>query len=217
MPGMSNEDLARLLQTLIRLGTITEVNHGERVVRVQTGGLVTNWLKWHTARAGASKTWDPPSVGEQVILFAPGGDLAGALVMASLDSDQNPPPSTSPSVVVRTMPDGSEFAYDHGAGLLTVTGIRNMVIDAAESITMKAGNQIILDAPQSTASGKLTAKGLLSYLAGLAGENGDSGTTSINGDITHSGGKLESNGVIVHIHIHDGVMPGAGTSGEPVA
>ncbi len=53
MPGMPNEELARLLQNMIRLGTIVEVDHVGRVARVQTGGLTTNWLKWHTARAGA--------------------------------------------------------------------------------------------------------------------------------------------------------------------
>ena len=217
MPGMSNEELARLLQNLIRLGNITEVDHGGRVVRVQTGRLTTNWLKWRTARAGASKTWDPPSVGEQVILFAPGGDLSGALVLASVDSDENPPPSTSPDDVVRTMPDGSRFAYDHAAGLLSITGIKDMLVDAAQSITLKAGARIVLDTPQATATGKFTVQGLLSYLAGMAGENGPGGSTSIKGEILHSGGNLESNGVVVHVHVHTGVAPGAAKTGGPVA
>ncbi len=221
MPGMPNEELARLLQNMIRLGTIVEVDHVGRVARVQTGGLTTNWLKWHTARAGASKTWDPPSAGEQVILFAPGGDLSGALILASLDSDNNPPPSTSPDHVMREMPDGALFDYDHVAGLLSITGIKNMLIDAAEAITLKAGGQITLDAPQTTATQKFTAEGLLSYLAGMAGANGAGGTTTIKGgikhigDFIHSGGKLESNGIVLYLHIHGGILPGGADTEGP--
>lgn len=209
------EELAYLLSNLIRVGTITEVDHADRAVRVETGGLVTNWIKWRTARAGNSKTWDPPSAGEQVILFAPGGDLTGAFVFASLDSDQNPPPSTSPNEVVRDMPDDSRFLYDHAAGALRITGIKTMHIQASDSITLEAGSSITLDAPQTTSTGRHTVEGLLSYLAGLAGENGSEGNTTINGSITHIGGDLSSNGVVVHLHVHSGVLSGGSDTAGP--
>lgn len=215
MAAMLIEELARLLSNLIRVGNIEEIDHDGRVVRVKTGGLTTNWLKWHTARAGDSRTWDPPSIGEQVILFAPGGDLTGAFVFASLDSDQNPPPSTSPNEVVREMPDGARVAYDHAAGALSITGIKSMLIDAAEDIMLKAGNSITLDTPQATSTGKHTVEGLLSYLSGMAGENGAGGTTSIKGNIEHTGGNLTSNGIVVHLHIHGGVLPGGADTEVP--
>lgn len=219
---MSIEELFRLLSNLIRVGNISEIDHAGRVVRVKTGGNDTNWLKWRSARAGDSKTWDPPSIGEQVILIAPGGDLTGAFVFASLDSDENPPPSTSPDEVAREMPDGAVVKYNHAAGAMSITGIKSMMIDAADDITLKAGKSVTLDTPQATATQKFTAEGLLSYLAGMAGKNGTGGSTTIQGsinhvgDFIHSGGKLESNGVVLHIHIHTGVVPGSGNSGGPV-
>ncbi|WMR36092.1 phage baseplate assembly protein V, partial [Metapseudomonas otitidis] len=38
--------LARLLENLIRLGTIAEVDHAAARVRVQSGQLLTGWLPW---------------------------------------------------------------------------------------------------------------------------------------------------------------------------
>lgn len=214
---MLTEELARLLQNLIRIGNITQIDYANRLVRVQTGDITTNWLKWHTPRAGNSKVWDPPSVGEQVILFSPGGDLTGALAFASLDSTQNPPPSTSASEVVREMPDGANFKYNHSSGALSITGIKSLTVDAADTILLKAGGSITLDASETTSTGKHTIKGLLTYLAGMAGSGGDGGSTTISGDLTHTNGDLSSNGVIVHLHFHDGVVPGGGTTGGPVA
>jgi len=185
----STAELARLLHNLIRLGTITHVDHARRLVRVQTGGLHTNWLKWHTARAGTSRVWDPPTAGEHVILFAPGGDLAAAVVLASLDSQQNPPPSSSPDDVVRTMPDGARFSYNHATGALSITGIQTLRIDAQDSITLRAGNLVHIDTPRTTMTG---------------------------GDVTHTGGALSSNGVVLDQHVHTGVVPGGANTGEPV-
>ncbi|MCX2525489.1 hypothetical protein [Larsenimonas rhizosphaerae] len=37
-------ELARLLQNLIRLGTVAEVDHADVCVRVQCGELLTDWV-----------------------------------------------------------------------------------------------------------------------------------------------------------------------------
>jgi len=138
-----------------------------------------------SACAGNSKVWDPPSPGEHVILFAPGGDLAGTVVLASLDSQQNPLPSTSSDDIGRVMPDASRFAYDHAAGALTITGIKTLLVDAQDSITLKVGNHISLDALQTTSTGRHTVEGWLTYLVGMAGHSGAQHSTIITGDITH--------------------------------
>jgi phage baseplate assembly protein V len=38
----------------------------------------TNWLSIGHARMGLVKDWNPPSVGEQVVLLSPSGDLSQA-------------------------------------------------------------------------------------------------------------------------------------------
>lgn len=62
---MNLVELLRLVHNLIRLGTIAEVDHSHAQVRVQSGELLTNWLPWLEARAGTTRTWSAPTVGEQ--------------------------------------------------------------------------------------------------------------------------------------------------------
>lgn len=67
---------ARMLENLIRFGTIAEVQMVPPRVRVKTGDLLTGWLPWLALRAGADVDWDPPTVNEQVLLLSPSGQLA---------------------------------------------------------------------------------------------------------------------------------------------
>ncbi len=211
-----NDDLYRLLQNVIRLGTIAQINHSAPArVRVETGDLLTNWMPWAETRAGASRSWNPPTVGEQVLIFAPGGDLAGAVALCAVNSDDHPQISESDEITEYEYPDAARMRYDHGVGAMSVAGIKTMVIEASESITLRAPS-VVLDADQATSTGKHTIEGLLTYLAGMTGDGGGSGATAITGPITHVGGDLSSNGVVLHLHVHSGVQLGGDQTGEPV-
>ncbi|WP_287031349.1 phage baseplate assembly protein V, partial [Pseudomonas sp. UBA6310] len=83
-------ELARLIENLVRLGTIAEVQVTPPRVRVQTGTLTTAWLPWLALRAGTAKEWDPPTVGEQVVLLSPSGVLSQGVAVTGLFSDENP-------------------------------------------------------------------------------------------------------------------------------
>lgn len=106
-------EILRLLHNLIRLGTIAEVQYQPPRVRVKTGDNETDWLHWLPSRAGTTSDWDPPIVGEQVILFSPAGDLAQAIVVAGIYSDHFPAPSDNKNLWLRKFPDGSTVSYDH--------------------------------------------------------------------------------------------------------
>lgn len=212
---MDIEQILRLIQNLIRTGVVHEVKHSHPArIRVATGNLVTNWLPWMELRAGMTTTWNPPTVGEQVVMLAPGGDLTGAIALTGVNSDAVPPPSNSPNETVVKFPDSAISKYDHSSGTMDISGIKSLNIQAANSVTIKT-EQIVLDAQQTTSTGKHTIEGMLSYLAGLSGENGEGGTTAITGDFIHQGGKLESNGIVLHLHVHYGVLPGDSDSGGP--
>jgi len=212
---MNLDDIYRLLQNIIRLGTVAEVRHKRPArVRVQTGDLLTAWRPWVELRAGDTNTWNPPTVGEQVVLLSPGGDLASAIVLTGVDQDAIPHPSENSDETVTLYRDGAREAYNHATGALTITGIKSLYVEAADSVHFKT-KKITLDAPQSTSTGKHTVEDLLSYLAGMAGKNGKGNKTTITGDITHVGGDLSSNGVVVHLHVHTGVQPGGSNTGGP--
>lgn len=85
------QELARAIRNLIRSGVVTEVDTVQGLCRVQSGGIQTTWLNWLTTRAGRSRTWWAPSVGEQVLLLAIGGELDTAFVLPGIFPTITPP------------------------------------------------------------------------------------------------------------------------------
>lgn len=200
LAGMESAEIARLIENLLRIGTIADVQHGTPPrVRVQTGGITTDWLPWAERRAGNTRTWNPPTKGEQVLLFSPSGDLCNAVVLTGIPSDSIDVPSHSPNETVTLYPDGATTRYDHAAGALFVGGVKTIIVEAATSVLVKC--------PDTTFDGAVTVKGLFSYQNGIAGQGGDNGNI-VRGDLTHQGGKLSSNGVVLDDHDHGGVQRG---------
>lgn len=200
----SIHDLARLLRNLIRTGIVTEVDTARALCRVNTGGITTDWLHWLTPRAGRSRTWWAPSVGEQVLLLAVGGELDTAFVLPGIYSDDNPAPSASADALHISFPDGAVMEYEPETGALTVSGIKTATVTASESVvvmvplvTVKASQKITLDTPEVVCTSKLTT-GTLEVKQG----------GKMSGNIEHSGGTFKSNGVQVDDHKHGGVERG---------
>ena len=242
---MDIPELSRLLENLIRVGTIHSVDHAAVRVRVQTGHLVTQWLPWFEHRAGETTTWDPPTIGEQCLVLSPSGVPEGGLVLIGIHSASIQPPSHSPNDHVTVFPDGTRLSYDHVEGLhkasypdgasisyhhpsshLEAVGIDTALVQASVKIT--------LDTPLTHITGKCVIDDLLTYNNGLAGFGGDNGSIihglvkhigekiheGLNthvGNHHHSGGELKSNNVVVHLHIHGGVIPGGANTEGPVA
>jgi hypothetical protein len=98
--------IARAIRNLIRTGIVTEVDLRDGLCRVQTGGIKTTWLNWLTSRAGRSRVWWAPSVGEQVMVLAIGGELDTAFVLPAIFSDDHPAPSASADALRIDFPDG---------------------------------------------------------------------------------------------------------------
>lgn len=198
------QELARAIRNLIRSGVVTEVDIVQGLCRVQSGGIQTTWLNWLTTRAGRSRTWWAPSVGEQVLLLAIGGELDTAFVLPGIFSDDNPSPSASADAWHVLFPDGAVMEYEPETGALTVSGIKTADVTASESITatvpvvlVKAAERITLDTPEVVCTNKLTTATLEVQKGG-----------TMRGNIEHTGGTLKSNGVQVDDHGHGGVQRG---------
>lgn len=200
----SLQEVARLLRNLIRTGVVTKVDTTRALCRVETGGITTDWLHWLTPRAGRSRTWWAPSVGEQVLVLAIGGELDTAFVLPGIYSDDNPAPSASADALHISFPDGAVIEYEPESGALTVSGIKTASVTASESVdvtvpvvTVKASQKITLDTPEVVCTNKLTT-GTLEVKKG----------GKMSGNIEHSGGTFKSNGVQVDDHDHGGVERG---------
>ena len=127
-------------------------------------------------------------------------------MLCGLASDQYPQPETDPGKTVVRYPDGARAEYDHKAGSLKISGIKTAEIEAAE--TMK------FVTPKAEFTGEVQINGLLTFLAGLSGSNKSGGAAmQIRGDLIHEMGKLSSNGVVLHLHIHTG--DSGGKTGAP--
>lgn len=118
---MNITDLLRRLENLIRFGTIAAVDHAAARCTVSTGGLSVPNLPWLAQRAGSSLDWDPPTVGEQCILFSPSGEPSQGIALVGLYSQQRPAPSNSATVRRRKYPDGAVIDYDHATHSLSAT------------------------------------------------------------------------------------------------
>jgi len=131
-------EILRLLNNMIRIGTIEEIDHKAFRVRVISGDNLTDWVPWRAARAGKTKTWDPPTKGEQVVLLSPSGDMSQAIVLQSLYSDENPPPNASENLWLKKFPDGTEIRYDHAAKKLHIDGAGELQIDVKGNAAINA-------------------------------------------------------------------------------
>ncbi|MET1080312.1 MAG: phage baseplate assembly protein V [Pseudomonas sp.] len=118
---MNPADQNRRLESLIRHGTIAEVNPGAARCRVKSGGLLTDWLLWFTPAAGEDTEWRVPSIGEQAVALCPSGDPGVGFVLVGFFSDQFPAPDDSTTNRARHYRDGAVVAYDSATSTLTAT------------------------------------------------------------------------------------------------
>jgi phage baseplate assembly protein V len=183
--------LARLIENLIRFGTIAQIQMKPPRVRVKTGALTTGWLPWIAPRAGADREWAPPTVNEQIILFSPSGQLGNGIVLTGLFSDQIPPNGDREGLHRRTYRDGAVIEYDSIAHHLNAT------------------------LPEKGTTNLVSTGGI--NIVGSITHNGDytqTGNQTITGKVTVSVDVVAANISLVK-HPHGGVMSGGGITGLP--
>ncbi len=183
--------LARLIENLVRFGTIAEVDEAKNRVRVKSGELLTAWLPPIALRAGADRTWNPPTVGEQVVLVSPSGQLAQGVVFTGLFSDDNPPNGDRAGLQRTTYRDGAVLEYDSIAHLMRAQ--------------LPAGGRIEIIAPAG-----LDITGDVRHTGDYTqtGNQTITGTVEVSEDVTAAGISLVQ-------HLHGGVQPGGSSTEQP--
>lgn len=146
-------DHARRLSNVARYGTVAEADYtgataGFPAIRVQLqdGEILSDWVPWFTPRAGKDRVWDPPEVGEVVMLLAPSGDLANGVAIPGLFSDGNANGDRA-GLQRRTFDDGTVVEYDRQSHKLTIDAtesdgevlvkVQTVNVEASGAVTIK--------------------------------------------------------------------------------
>lgn len=88
--SMAGAEADRRIGNIIQIGAVTAVNAGTGRARVQLGDLLTPEIPVGQLRAGALSFWWMPTVGEQVVVAAPSGDIARAVILCSIFAGNAP-------------------------------------------------------------------------------------------------------------------------------
>lgn len=113
-------DMERRLANTIRYGKVLEVNHATKRVRIKSGNIETDWLRWPASSANSRKRrWDPPTIGEQVCMLAPTGDLTQATFIPGMYQSDHDAPSADPNEDLAEYNDGAVISYNVSTHKLT--------------------------------------------------------------------------------------------------
>lgn len=221
MSIMDDNEIHRRILNIVRKGVVMDVAHADTppTCRVSTGDLQTTWLPWIALAAGETVEWNPPSVGEQVLVFSPSGEPAQGVVLRGLYSENAPSPSHSADKHTRAYPDGAVVEYDHVAHSLKVNlpAGATMLVVAPGKITVQTqdatvqADAIELDG-EVTVTKSMTVKGPFAFESGMTGKSGGLGATmKIDGRADFTG-EVTSKGKSLPHHKHreqgDGALVG---------
>ncbi|RXD05561.1 phage baseplate assembly protein V [Sphingomonas sp. UV9] len=135
---MRDDDLPAGLGELT-YGQIASVDLSTGRVTVTIGDVETQPIRWFTGGSSGTRLWSRPKVGEQVMLVAPSGDIAGAIAMRGLDCDAFPPIGDTTRELVQ-FEDGAVIAYDPASHKLEA------VLPGGATVSIIAPGGVRLDA-----------------------------------------------------------------------
>lgn len=184
--------LSRMLENLIRFGVIAAVQMEPPRAQVITGTLTTAWLPWLALRAGSDREWDPPTIGEQVILFSPSGQLANGIILTGVFSDHIPANGNRAGLHRRTYVDGTVIEYDSVAHHLNAT----LVDGGTTNLISRGGINLV---------GNITHQG----------DYTQTGNQKITGRVDVSDDVVAADVSLVN-HLTSGVKQGGDQSGRPI-
>lgn len=207
-----NAELARRLENLIRLGRIKTITPSQPfpTVTVDLGEITTAEIRYLNLRAGDDKTWDPPSIGEEVLVLSPCGVLEMGVAIAGLNNESNPAPSNDLNKNIRIFADGCLISYDvssHALEAILPAG-GTAVITALGGITIN-GDTTINGNVQVNGSQAMTGNNTVGGSQLVQGSSHSTGDFSTEADVKAGNISLKS-------HKTSGVQTGGGTSGVPV-
>lgn len=152
---MREENALDRFGQLAGYGKIESVDLKAGLITVIQGEMVTGPIRWLMGGGGKTKLWSRPKIGEQVLLIAPEGDIAGAIALRGVHSAAFPPIGDTDREIVE-FEDGAIVAYNPGTHELTI------MLPSGGAVSLEAQAGLTIKGPvKITGSveidGKLTA------------------------------------------------------------
>lgn len=163
----------RRLHNIATIGTVFDVNPDDQTMRLDVGDNQTDWLPIPALAAGQVRVWRCPSVGEQFLLVSPSGELANAIPVLSLYSNQHSSPSNDPNEI-RVRFNDSDF----------------LSVNTQDSQLILKINDVIFNVNNTTLTGNLAVNGNV-QVDGNIHSNGDTVAGSISLK-SHTHGNVQS-------------------------
>ncbi|KAB1069257.1 phage baseplate assembly protein V [Methylobacterium planeticum] len=189
---------------MLRVGTVEQVDgkKGYQVKFAEEDGkaVPSPWFP-HPEEGGTAKSWKPMPKGQIVFAICPDGDpRQGFLVPKGGFSDQNKAPSENLEEHVET----------YGDKFKKVTNKDGVTYSWGDKTSYKFGKDGIVHTVDGV-SHTITKDGIIQKTSGASIELASAGTTFKAGGLKHDDRNIGKN------HVHGGVMPGAGKTGDPDA
>lgn len=165
----------RRLHNIATIGTVFDVNPDGQAMRLDVGDNQTDWLPIPALAAGQVRVWRCPSVGEQFLLVSPSGELANAIPVLSLYSNQHPSPSNDPNEI-RVRYNDTDF----------------LSVNTQDSQLILKINDVIFDVNSTTLTGNLAVNGNV-QVDGNIHSDGDTVAGSISLQKHKHGGVMGGN------------------------
>ncbi len=138
------------INNMIRFGyieAVEDIDYENHKVRVRLSeNFKTGWLIFTPERAGKTSSWNPPDVGENVLIISPYGELLQGIVIKSVYSSPFPAPGSSPDQPVEKIGDKISVIYDRESGTITLNCENFQVNCKKASISNQSGEVIALAA-----------------------------------------------------------------------
>ncbi len=112
MNNFQSADSQNRAEQILRIGRIAEIDNPNRLVRIQSAELLSDWIPWKGRIGNNYIAWTPPRKGTQVLTASPSGDYSQAIIVMVLYTDDLNSPSTDADVDMIKFNDGTIIKKD---------------------------------------------------------------------------------------------------------
>jgi len=179
---MSREAVAehdRMIGAMLMPGHVVAVDTTTAMVRIDSLGWVSPWVRWHSLAAGKARHWRAPSLNEMGTLICPHGQPQLGRFIPGLYGGAFGQPDNRDHVEAWRFEDGGSLVYDWQAKTYDIT-----LPTGTGTITV--GGSVI-----TVTDNKVTVK---SALIKLLGNTEIEGTLRVTGDVTGLGKIMDAGG-----------------------